>query len=195
MTESSLLSVDVRDLHINKSELAQRLKTPVGFEHETVSECEEILKRICTPKYSFIKVKITTEDADTVFLDGLKVVSKDLFKNLRGCTDGYIMAMTLGMEVDRKILSFGITSPAKGFILDAVASAYAESLADHVSTIIADGKKLRPRYSPGYGDLSLDVQKDVLGILNADKLMGIKLGANMLMTPKKSVTAIQGVEL
>ena len=54
-------------------------------------------------------------------------------------------------------------------------------------------QKLKPRYSPGYGDLSLSVQKDVLNILNADKILGIKLGENLLMIPKKSITAIQGV--
>jgi len=103
------------------------------------------------------------------------------------------MGLTLGYEVDRLILSTGVVSPAKGFILDAVASAYAEALADYVSTFLQKDKKLRARYSPGYGDLSLDIQAAVLNALNADKILGIKLGTNFLMTPRKSVTAIQGV--
>ena len=62
-----------------------------------------------------------------------------------------------------------------------------------MSAHLANDKKLRPRYSPGYGDLSLEVQSEVLKVLNADKILGIKLGANLLMTPKKSITAVQGV--
>lgn len=185
--------VDIGDIHINKSELAQRLKTPVGYENETVSECEKLLKKICTPKFCVAEIEIKTIAPDVVYLSTLKVVSRDLFKNLNGCTKGYVIGLTMGYEVDRLILSTEVVSPAKGFILDAVASAYAEALADYVSNFLEKDKKLKPRYSPGYGDLSLDIQADILNMLNADKLLGIKLGANLLMTPKKSVTAIQGV--
>jgi len=186
-------SVDICDIHINKSELAQRLKTPVGFEHETVAECEQMLKKICTPKFCVREIEIRAESPNIVYLGIFRVLSKDLFKNLSGCNNAYLMGLTLGYEVDRLILSTGVVSPAKGFILDAVASAYAEALADYVSTFLQKDKKLRARYSPGYGDLSLDIQAAVLNALNADKILGIKLGTNFLMTPRKSVTAIQGV--
>ena len=53
---------------------------------------------------------------------------------------------------------------------------------------------LRPRFSPGYGDFDLGAQRDILNVLNADKILGIKLGSNLLMTPKKTITAVQGVE-
>lgn len=187
------VNIDVNDIHINKSELAQRLKTPVGFENDVVTECENSIKRAAQPKCYVIEVCVKTDAPNKVALGTLEVYSKDLYKNLAGCKKAYIMAVTLGMEVDRLISSLRIVSPSKAFISDSVASAFAEAAADCVSDKLSINEKLRPRYSPGYGDLSLDVQKDVLNLLNADKLLGIKLGANLLMTPKKSITAIQGV--
>jgi len=187
------VNIDVNDLHINKKELSERLKTPVGFENDAVTECEMAIRKAMKPKYFAVEVGVKTDAVDMVQLDTIEVFSKDLYKNLSGCNRAYIIAVTLGMELDRLISSLKIVSPAKSFIADAVASAFAEAAADYVSEILSRNEKLKPRYSPGYGDLSLNVQKDVLNILNADKILGIKLGENLLMTPKKSITAIQGV--
>ena len=187
------VNIDVNDLHINKKELAKRLKTPVGFENDAVTECEMAVRKAMKPRYFVIKVDVKTNAKDIVKLDEIEIYSKDLYKNLLGCNRAYIMAVTLGMEIDRLISSLRIVSPAKAFIADAIASAFAEAAADYVSEMLSRKQKLKPRYSPGYGDLSLSVQKDVLNILNADKILGIKLGENLLMTPKKSITAIQGV--
>ncbi|MBR5280852.1 MAG: hypothetical protein IKU26_07805, partial [Clostridia bacterium] len=89
-------------------------------------------------------------------------------------------------------------SPGKAFAVDALASAYAESAADTLSQMfqaeLPEGFVLAPRFSPGYGDLSLNVQSSVLEALEANKHTGITLGANLLMTPRKSITAIQGVK-
>ena len=90
MVESRHMNIDIKDVNINKSELAQRLKTPVVFEHEIVSECEEIIRKICKPGCCISEIEIKTEAPDAVFLDGFKVVSKDLFKNLQGCTSAYL---------------------------------------------------------------------------------------------------------
>lgn len=193
MLEAQSVTINTDDIQINKSELAQRLKTPVGFENETVNECEDAVRKASEPKCYIAEVNIKADAPDMVDCGVIKFVSKDLYKNLNGCTRGYIMAVTLGIGVDRLVSSTRIVSPSKSFILDAVASAFAEAAADYVSGQLGKAQKLRPRYSPGYGDLSLEVQRDVLKVLNADKILGIKLGDNLLMTPKKSITAIQGV--
>ena len=56
-----------------------------------------------------------------------------------------------------------------------------------------DGLYLRPRYSPGYGDLPLEMQRDISRILNMPKEIGVSLTQSLLMTPSKSVTALIGV--
>ena len=49
------------------------------------------------------------------------------------------------------------------------------------------------RFSPGYGDLPIEVQKDFLPLLDAERRLGITLSESCLMAPSKSVTAIIGV--
>ena len=54
--------------------------------------------------------------------------------------------------------------------------------------------KVTRRFSPGYGDLSLDLQKTVFELLNPEKHIGITLTDGMLMTPMKSVSAFIGIK-
>ena len=56
-----------------------------------------------------------------------------------------------------------------------------------------DGLYTRPRFSPGYGDLPLSLQREISRILNMPKEIGVSLTDTMLMTPSKSVTALIGV--
>jgi cobalamin-dependent methionine synthase I len=53
---------------------------------------------------------------------------------------------------------------------------------------------LRPRFSPGYGDLSLSVQSDLLNVLDARRNIGLTLSDSLMMIPQKSVTAIVGLK-
>ena len=59
---------------------------------------------------------------------------------------------------------------------------------------VAKGMSLRPRFSPGYGDLPLTVQKEFMTLLDCAHLIGINLNESLLMSPSKSVTAIIGMK-
>ena len=52
---------------------------------------------------------------------------------------------------------------------------------------------VRPRSSPGYGDLSLTYQAEFLRVLEATKKIGIVLSEGGVMIPEKSVTAVMGL--
>ena len=52
---------------------------------------------------------------------------------------------------------------------------------------------LKPRFSPGYGDLSLETQKQLFSILDCERQLGISLNSSLLMSPSKSVTAFVGL--
>lgn len=193
MILNSPVSIDLSKVRISKGEAAQRLRTPVDFESEITDECELMLREKAEPRYYFAEFNIGTERENIIDFGFSAFQSADLYKNLRGCKSAYIMAVTLGMGVDRLINTARLSSPSKAFVLDALSSALAEAAADYVSSVLAEGHCLRPRYSPGYGDLSLETQRDILKVLSADKILGIKLGENLLMTPRKTITAIQGV--
>ena len=85
---------------------------------------------------------------------------------------------------------------AQAVVLDAVGSAAIESFCDWLS----DGWRrdcpnfvLRPRFSPGYGDLPLETQKTLLSVLDAGRKAGVSLTESFLMLPQKSVSAIVGL--
>ena len=52
---------------------------------------------------------------------------------------------------------------------------------------------MRWRYSPGYGDWGLSQQKKFFQIIGAEKI-GMSLSSAMMLIPRKSVTAIIGLE-
>ena len=152
----------------------------------------EILK-LASPKYAAVLCDVEYED-DAVVIDGKRIYSEALKKNLGGAKSAYIIAVTLGIEVDRYLKRQSVASPARHFIADGAASALAEALADICEAEISKNTKLRPRFSPGYADLPLSVQSFILSRLSADKLLGITLTDSYLMVPTKSITAIIGIK-
>jgi len=56
-----------------------------------------------------------------------------------------------------------------------------------------DAYKLRARFSPGYGDWNLTEQEKLFKICGAEKI-GLSLTEAFMLEPRKSVTAIIGLE-
>ena len=182
------------EIEINERELAQRLKTEVGYSNDEIEKCKAELLKVITYKYAYVKVPVDLSEEDYVNLQFTKVKSKNLYKNLQGCDKAFVFAVTVGIGVDRLLARLNMMSQAKHFITDALSSAAVESYCDYVNELIQGDLKTKPRFSPGYGDLPLDIQPDILGVLSADKTLGITLNSSLLMTPVKSITAIMGVQ-
>ena len=124
--------------------------------------------------------------------------SADLFKALDGCDKALLFAATIGFSADRLIAKYGKVSPAFALVMQAVGSERAEALcerfcAEKNSEYLKKGMRLKPRFSPGYGDLPLKIQQDIIPALNCTKNIGITLSDSLLMMPSKSVTAIAGI--
>ena len=112
---------------------------------------------------------------------------------MSGCKEAYVFSVTTGIGVDRLLSRLNLLSQSRHFITDALSSAAVESFCDYVNEMLAKDKKTKPRFSPGYGDLPLEIQPDILKVLSADKTLGITLNESLFMTPVKSITAIMGV--
>ena len=126
-------------------------------------------------------------------LGALDVASRDLARNLQGCREAVLFAATVGMGVDRLIRKYQRLSPAKAMMLQAVGAERVESLCDAFCDGLEEsGRQWRPRFSPGYGDVSLAVQRDFFALLQCEKHLGIYLNESLLMSPSKSVTAFVG---
>ena len=87
---------------------------------------------------------------------------------------------------------------AKAVVGQACAAAELEEYCDHCQRQIAreaerQGRYLRPRFSPGYGDFSIHCQDTLMRMLDCAKTIGLTLTAGGMMTPTKSVTAVIGM--
>jgi len=123
-----------------------------------------------------------------------RIASKDLDKNLAGCNAVILFAATLGIEADRLIARHSKESAAKGLMTDAVCTERIERLCDVFEREITDGLESRPRYSPGYGDVPIELQKSIFRALDLERRLGITLNGSMLVSPTKTVTALIGIK-
>ena len=121
--------------------------------------------------------------------------SAQLARHLCGCRRVFVMAATVGHGLDRLIARYGVVSPAKAVMFQAIGTERVEALCDAVCTQLANtcGGYATPRFSPGYGDLPLDVQREVCESLQAGRRIGVTLNDALLMAPTKSVTAFVGI--
>ena len=125
-----------------------------------------------------------------------KFKSKHLAHNLTGCEKTIIFSATVGIEIDRQIAKYSRISPSKALMMQAIGAERIEALCDMFCADIKSGKDvvLHPRFSPGYGDLPISVQQDIVSVLDCPKRIGVTLNDSMLMAPTKSVTAFVGLE-
>lgn len=124
-----------------------------------------------------------------------EVRSKNLAENLKGCSDVIVFAATIGVEIDRLIAKYGRIEPSKALMMQAVGAERIETLCDTFCNGIRQerGVKIRGRFSPGYGDLPIETQRDIFAVLECPKHIGLTLNDSMIMSPSKSVTAFVGI--
>ena len=187
-------TISADDLILDERETANRLQVEKGFKSETVDQCLTELKNAVNCKFSAVLTDVLYYENGFLDCGFGRFRSDNLCKNLDGCKSAFIFAVTLGLEVDRLLNKYALLSPSKHFILDALASSMADSAADKAEEIIKGGINCNRRFSPGYGDLPLEIQPNILKLLNADKLLGITINNALLMSPGKSVTAIMGIK-
>lgn len=193
------MMVEIRNIDVppvNRKEVLRYAGCRVADENilklldEALQEALPVLAfKLC---FSELLVNISGDICD---FGAFSVGSKDLAKNLAGCEKVLIFGATLGVGIDRLITKYAKISPSKALMLQAVGAERIEALCDAFCKQIEmeKGFALRPRFSPGYGDLSLSVQADIINLLEAPKKIGLTLNNSLLMSPTKSVTAFVGI--
>ena len=108
------------------------------------------------------------------------------------------MCGTLGTDFDAWHRRVSILSAADALIAQAIGTDAIEKVMDTIEEAVrptlAENERLLPRRSPGYGELPLEMSRDILIKLNATKRLGITLTATNLLVPSKSVTAFADIE-
>lgn len=166
-----------------------------------IDQCKKELEKVITPRFVYERFDLLQKEEggrSVLSFGGLETGSKDLARNLKGCTGVYVMAVTLGPWPDILVRRASVEKMSRALIFQAVAAAMTEAWCDEINDRIRfeaerEGFYTRPRFSPGYGDLPLSLQEQISGILNLPKEIGVSLNESFLMTPSKSVTALIGV--
>ncbi len=155
---------------------------------------DEVWDKLCY-RVCYCELEPDIKD-DVCDFGAFKLKSKNLAGNLANCRSVVLFSATIGIEVDRLIFKYSRISPSKALMIQAIGAERIEALCDMFCADIKGetGAVLHPRFSPGYGDLPITVQKDIISVLDAPKWIGVTLNDSMMMSPSKSVTAFVGIE-
>lgn len=186
-------AVPTSEITLNKNELLARIGMGNEFDLDKLKPYIDKLDEVIIYKYAYTEVDLQINDTVCDF-GFVATDSKALSCTLAGSKKAYILAVTLGIDVDRLIAKSNIQSPAEAYYIDAIASCAAESLAEYIYEKLSSHKECTHRFSPGYADLPLQIQPKLLERLNAYKAVGITLTDELLMIPTKSITTIIGIK-
>ena len=180
------------ELNINKEEVLRYL----GYKGQEIDEkmdhminaSREEVKNIITPRVLY-EYKSISNSEKGIEVSGTNLIlpGNDIKKHLSASNECVLMAVTLGNEIEKKTRLYEKINLTKALIIDACATTAVEEVCDIVEEKIRKeaeekGMKITFRYSPGYGDLPLDIQNNFLMV-----------SENNLLFPRKSVTAIIGI--
>ena len=163
-----------------------------------IDDCIAEVEAAAVPRSIHERFPLIFHGEEGFQIASLHLRSRSLQRNLAGCDEVFLFAATLGIAVDTLIKRAALMDSAKGAVMQASAAAVIEAFCDEENEKMraemrSEGLYLRPRFSPGYGDLSLDCQRDFLNILKTQKNIGLTVTDSGLMIPIKSVTAIIGI--
>lgn len=160
---------------------------------EQIERCEKEVITASQPRLVWRRLPV-----DEALFSMLHLEGKDIRELLAGCPEAVLMAVTIGQGIDRLLARSSVSNMADAVIMDACASTAVENVADNFESdlrreVEAEGLYLTDRFSPGYGDLPLAVQRQLCAALDTGRRIGLSLSPSLLMVPGKSVTAILGI--
>ncbi|HOR22386.1 MAG TPA: vitamin B12 dependent-methionine synthase activation domain-containing protein, partial [Ruminococcus sp.] len=158
---------------------------------------EPIVREKLRPGFVYREAEVELAP-DGVWLSGMDVplTGNDVRRHLDGCDRVILLAATASAEADKLIRQASVAGMADALAVDCLCSAAIEQICDLAEEEIFSRINVPYRtwrFSPGYGDLPLDLQKPLLKVLNAQRRIGLTVTDSLLMVPSKSVTAIIGI--
>lgn len=193
--------MDINNVVLDKTEIRrysgyrEKFKIIPELEEKIDSLIKEV-KAKARVKYAYEIFDVELEE-DKINFANVSFQSKQLAKNLVGCHKVIILAITLGNEVDLLIRRYSSLDSTSMVFLQAIAAEYLEKCIDEIEKEVVENSDeklyVKPRFSPGYGDLNIAYQKDFINLLNTPKKIGLSRTNAGMLTPTKSVTAIIGL--
>lgn len=161
-----------------------------------IDSAEKELIKTAAPRFIWRIFPVVRDEKGIISAGGIRLSGNAIAEHLEGCTEAVFMAATLSAQGDMFISRAKARSMTDALIADALASAGIEQICNKAESAIVkelQGKYTTWRFSPGYGDLPLDLQEDILSLLDAQRKIGLTVTDSSILIPTKSVTAIMGV--
>ena len=187
-------NVSPSEIFIDERELWARLGGIGAVSDEKIRAVVSEISGVASAAYTAGELAVTVNNGSCICAGGITIAGESFAKLAGGCRSILALIVTLGAGVDRLIRKKSTVSMAEGFIYDAVASAMVEGVVNLATVRTTSGKEHTNRFSPGYGDMPLDIQGEIITLLEAGKRMGVALNESKLMSPSKSVTAFIGIK-
>jgi hypothetical protein len=199
--------LELPDVEIPKGEALKRMGYPsasVELQEPVRSMFMEALSEarvLMRPKAAYRALRIELNDGTRVRFpeEGFFIDSRQVAKLLNASAVAVCFAATVGVELDEAISDrMRNGDMLMATMLDAIGSETADAAADELHWKVlkqqadAAGRSATARFSPGYGDWSLTVQKDLIRVCGG-ALIGITVTPSSLMIPRKSVSAVLGL--
>jgi hypothetical protein len=154
-------------------------------------------EKTITPKLSKLIEETKTLSRDLLHPQGMfKIVDREALKGepyFKGQNMIALGLCTIGDELENKASQLNQQGRfAQAVVLDAMGSVAAESVADFLNLQICEWCQKRGwgtsrRFSPGYGNWSLEGQRFIFSLLPAERIK-IRLNQSCMMIPRKSVS-------
>ena len=203
------LNIPMKELLEHRVNLVSEVKRYLGYSNLEPDEdiCRAIRVAIeemshhCSPKSEILTFPMHIDEKNHVVSIekiNFKIQSKSLSQFLTGFQEIAIFAATLGLQADQLIKRESFVNLTQSLILDATASVLIEEACNFAektfrSELRVKKRGLSERFSPGYWDLSIELQPVILKILNASKTLGIYTTDRFQLIPSKSITAFMGI--
>jgi hypothetical protein len=201
----STYNFDFGDLKLDASQIESVLGYKEGDDRELVAGLiEEILAE--SQEISNIKAQFTVFNdiqfdniAKSIGINKLEFqIKKTVFVQLKNSDSVAIFLCTAGEEIGIRCRKFmNERDFLRGYIYDVVGSEIVEAAADIMQDdleriMLASGKRITNRYSPGYCDWDVAEQHKLFQLI-PENHCGIKLTPSALMKPVKSISGIIGI--
>lgn len=163
-----------------------------------IRECFEKLSQTAKERMVYRVFELRMVRDSLIEFGNIRIESRSLSDNLKGCEKVILLGATLGVEVDILMRRYSCTDMARAVVLQACAAAFLEEYLDERQEELSgemakEGYFLRPRFSPGYGDFSILHQRDILRLIDTARQIGLSMTEGSMLTPTKSVTALIGL--
>ena len=163
-----------------------------------IDEAEALVKKD-SEVYYVCGIYDIVKKEEGIGFDEVELILKgnDIAKHLEGCEKAVLLCATLSGHVDTRIRSLQITNMPLALVYDACASVAIDQACDSIQNYVRERLPeyvQTTRFSPGYGDLPISLQGELLAAVDAGKRCGVGLTEGGMLTPLKTITAIFGLK-